>query len=47
MDEGDCCITLLCSFPNSRDNLVMAIRCIVKTLLLDNVVDSLFSGEVR
>jgi hypothetical protein len=47
MDEGNFCMTLLCSFPNSWDNLVMTIGCIVKTLVLHNVVDSLLSEEVR
>jgi hypothetical protein len=47
MDEEDHCMTLLCSFPDSWDNLVMAIGSIVKTLVLDEVVVTLLSEEVR
>jgi hypothetical protein len=47
MYEEDHCMTLLCSFPNSWDNLVMAIGSTVKTLVLHEVVASLFSEEMR
>ena len=38
---------LLCSFPNSWFNLVMTIGSIVKNLVLDEVVPTLLSKEVR
>jgi hypothetical protein len=47
MDEEDHCMTLLCSFPDSWDNLVMAIGSTVKTLVLDEVMVALLSEEVR
>ena len=47
MDEEDYCITLLCSFPNSWDNLVMAIGSTIKALVLDEIMVSLVSMEVR
>jgi hypothetical protein len=47
MDGEDHCRTLSCYFPYSWDNLVMAIGSIVKTFVLDKVVISLFSEEVR
>jgi hypothetical protein len=43
MDEDDHCMTLLCSLPNSRDNLVMAIGSNVKIIVLDEVVVALLS----
>jgi len=47
MDEEDHCMTLLCYFSNSWDNLVMAIGSIVKTSMIDEVMTSLLSKEVR
>jgi hypothetical protein len=41
------CIILLCSFPDSCDNLVMAIESNTTTLVLENVVYSLMSEETR
>jgi hypothetical protein len=41
MDEEDIYMTLLFSFPNSWDNLVMFIRILVKTLVLDEVMVAL------
>ena len=46
MYEDDHCMTLLCSLPNSWD-LVMTIGSIVKNLVLDEVVPTLLSKEVR
>jgi hypothetical protein len=45
-DEEDHCMTLLCSLPDSWD-LVMTIGSIVKNLVLDEVVPTLLSKEVR
>ena len=48
MDEEDTCITLLCSLPNSWDNLVVAIGSITKfTLKFEDIVSSLLSKEMR
>ena len=47
MDKEDHCMALLYSFPNSCDNLVMAIGSTVKKLAIDEVVASLLSKEVR
>jgi hypothetical protein len=41
------CISLLCSFPNSRDSLVVDIGSNTTTLALEDVVSSLFSEEMR
>ena len=40
-------MALLCSLPNSWDNLVMTIISIVKKLVLDEVMDTLLSKELR
>jgi hypothetical protein len=46
--EEDKCITLLCSFPNSWDNLVVAIGSNTQyALKYDDVVSSLLSEEMR
>ena len=44
MAEEDKCITLLCSFPNSWDNLIVAICSASQaTLKFDEIVSSLLS----
>jgi hypothetical protein len=46
--EEDKCITWLCSFPNSWDNLVVAIGSTTQsTLKYEDVVSSLLSEEMR
>jgi hypothetical protein len=45
--EEEKCITLLCSFPDSWDILVMAIGSNTTTLALEYVVASLLSEEMR
>jgi hypothetical protein len=46
--EEDKCITLLCSFPDSWDNLVVAIGSTTQsTLKYEDVVPSLLSEEMR
>jgi hypothetical protein len=46
--EEDKCITLLCSFPDSWDNLVLAIGSTTQsTLKYEDVVSSLLSEEMR
>jgi hypothetical protein len=46
--EENKCITLLCSFPNSWDNLVVAIGSTTQsTLKYEDVVSSLLSKEMR
>jgi hypothetical protein len=46
--EEDKCITLLCSFPDSWDNLVVAIGSTTQsTLKYEDVVASLLSEEMR
>jgi hypothetical protein len=45
--EEERCIILLCSFPDSRDNLVMAIWRSSTTLALEGMVSSLLSEEMR
>jgi len=47
MNEEDRCMTLLCSFLDSWDNLVMAIGSSVNILVLDEVMIALLSEEVR
>jgi hypothetical protein len=48
MEEEDKCITLLCSLPNSWDNLVVAIGSTTQsTLKFEDVVASLLSEEMR
>ena len=47
MDEEDHCMIPLCSFSNSWDNLVMAIGSTIKALVLDEIMVSLVSMEVR
>ena len=48
MDEEDKCITLLCSLPDSWDNLIVAIgSCSQVTLKFDEIVSSLLSKEKR
>ena len=44
MAEEDKCITLLCSFPDSWDNLIVTIGCASQTTLkIDEIVSSLLS----
>jgi hypothetical protein len=45
--EEEKCISLLCSFPDSWDSLVMAIRSNTTTLALEYVVASLLLEEMR
>jgi hypothetical protein len=40
-------MTLLCSFPDSWDNLIMAIKSTIKSLVLNEIVDVILSEEVR
>ena len=48
MEEEDKCITLLCSLPDSWDNVVVAIGSSTKfALKFENVVSSLLSKEMR
>jgi len=47
MDEEDCCMTLLCYFPNSWDNKVIIIGSIANKLLFDEVMVSLLSEKMR
>ena len=47
MDEEERCQILLCSLPNSWDNLVMAIGSTVVILKMEDVVGSLLSEEIR
>jgi hypothetical protein len=41
------CVSLLCSFPNSWNNLVVAIWSNSTTLALEDVIASLLSEEMR
>jgi hypothetical protein len=45
--EEDKCISLLCSFPDSWNNLVVAIGSNTTTLVLEDMVTSLLSEEMR
>ena len=45
--EDEKCISLLCSFPDSWDNLVVAICSNNTTLKIDDVVAALLSEEMR
>jgi hypothetical protein len=45
--DEDKCISLLCSFPDSCDSLVMAIGSSKTTLALEDVVTSLLLEEMR
>jgi hypothetical protein len=45
--DEDKCISLLCSFPNSWDSIVVAISSNATTLKFDDVVSSLLSEEMR
>jgi hypothetical protein len=45
--EEEKCIILLCSFLDSWDSLVMAIGSNLTTLMLEDVVASLLSEEMR
>jgi hypothetical protein len=45
--EEEKCISLLCSFPNSWDSLVMAIGSNTIILVIENVVASLLSEKMR
>ena len=48
MDEEDKCITLLCSLPDSWDNLIVAIGSASQaTLKFDEIVSSLLLEEMR
>ena len=47
MEEEDKCITLLCSLPDSWDNLVVAIGSSTKSALkFEDIVSSLLSEEM-
>ena len=43
MDEEDCPMALLCSFPSIWDNLVMVVGSIAKTLALNEIMIALLS----
>ena len=48
MEEEDKCITLLCSLPDSWDNLVVAIGSSTKSALkFEDIVSSLLSEKMR
>ena len=47
MDEEERCQILLCSLPNSWDNLVMAIGSTSVVLKMEDFVGSLLSKEMR
>ena len=48
MAKEDKCITLLCSLPDSLDNLIVAIgSSSQETLKFDEIVSSLLSEEMR
>ena len=48
MDEEDTCITLLCSFPDSWDNLVVAIGSTSQaTLKFGEIVSSILLEKMR
>ena len=48
IEVEDTCITLLCSIPNSWDNLVLAIYSSTKsTLKFEDIVASLLSKDMR
>ena len=48
MEEEDKCITLLCSLPDTWDNLIVAIGSSTKsTLKFEDIVSSLSSEEMR
>ena len=48
MAEEDKCVTLLCSLPDSWDNLIVAIGSASQTTLkFDEIVSSLLSEEMR
>ena len=48
MGKEDKCITLLCYFPNSWDNLIVAIGSYSQaTLKFDEIVSSILSEEMR
>jgi len=47
LDDDEKCISLLCSLPDSWDNLVIAIGSNATTLNFENVVASLLSEEMR
>jgi hypothetical protein len=47
ISDGDKCIHLLCSLPNSWDSLVTTISSNTTTLTFDDVVSSLLSEEMR
>jgi hypothetical protein len=47
ISNEDKCISLLCSFPDSWDSLVVAIGSNATTLKFDDVVASLLSKEMR
>jgi hypothetical protein len=45
--KEDKCISLLCSLPDSWDNLVVAIGSNTTTLTLEDVIASILSEEMR
>ena len=48
MDEEDKCITFLCSFPDSWDNLIVAIGSASQaSLKFDEIVSSILSKKMR
>jgi len=47
MSKEDKCITLLCSLPDSWDNLIIAISSTSSVLKLEDVVAYLLSKEIR
>eukprot|EP00253_Pinus_taeda_P020050 PITA_20050 len=47
ISDEDKCISLLCSLPDSRDSLVIAIGSNASTLQFDEIVSALLTEEMR
>jgi len=47
ISDEDKCISLLCSLPDSRDSLVIAIDSNATALQFDEIVSSLLMEEIR